>query len=66
MQCSSAQHLEGAGVLGGDDVAHLVHHVAETLHLLRVAEALRGAQCARTVTARPYKQAPSTLLPYSA
>ncbi len=33
--------LEGAAVLGGHDVAHLVHHVAEALHLLRRAEALR-------------------------
>ena len=28
-------------MLGGDDVAHLVHHVAEALHLLRGAEPLR-------------------------
>ena len=30
----SVAYLEGAAVLGGHDVAHLVHHVTEALHLL--------------------------------
>ena len=32
--------LEGATVLGGHNVAHLLHHVTESLHLFRTAESL--------------------------
>lgn len=34
-------HLEGAAMLGGDNVAHLVHHSTKALHLLRRPEALQ-------------------------
>mmetsp|Transcript_19238 Transcript_19238/g.58061 ORF Transcript_19238/g.58061 Transcript_19238/m.58061 type:complete len:267 (+) Transcript_19238:4576-5376(+) len=38
---SAVLTLEGSTVLGGDDVAHLVHHIAEPLHLIRGPETLR-------------------------
>ena len=33
-------HLERSRVLGGDNIAHLIHHVAEPLNFFRGAEAL--------------------------
>ncbi len=32
--------LEGAAMLGGHNVAHLLHHVTKPLHLFRTAESL--------------------------
>ena len=37
-------YLEGAAVLGGHDVAHFLHHVAEALHLFRAAKTLHKRQ----------------------
>lgn len=42
---SAVLALEGAAVLGGHDVAHLLHHVTEALHLVLVAEALACKVC---------------------
>mmetsp|Transcript_29898 Transcript_29898/g.88505 ORF Transcript_29898/g.88505 Transcript_29898/m.88505 type:complete len:235 (+) Transcript_29898:2117-2821(+) len=57
--------LEAAGVLGSNNVAHLLHHVGEALHLLLAAEALRKhevqialqrvAKARRVVVAVPLK-----------